>query len=83
MHSNSNIIILIKTRTLNVETFCGDKRLEQELMIMSQMKVYICCKTYQTVHEFFKKAFKYQKPITPFLVAAGGKRSFIVFPNKL
>ena len=43
-----------------------------------QMKLYICCKTLSNRKRIKKKkAFKNQKPISPFLVAAGGERKTI------
>ena len=41
------------------------------------MKVYICYKALSNCIQIPKKAFKKQKPITPYLVVPGGKRKTI------
>ena len=42
--------------------------------MMLQMKVYICYKALSNCVQIPKKAFKKQKPITPYLVSPGVKR---------
>ena len=44
-------------------------KLEQKLINMLQLKVYICYETLKTVHEFAKSEFKNQKPRTHYLGA--------------
>ena len=63
----------VKKQSLTFATFCGDQRLEQELINMMHMKVYIYCKTLSSSMRIEKSAF--QKPETDDALSYCSRRS--------
>ena len=74
---------------LKLKSFCGDQKLERELINLLQMKVYVSCKRLSNRMQTQKSSFKNQNLITLYLIAQEDHRKIInvhlllVYPKEL